>query len=67
MMRGFDYSKMGIHSKNDTLFIKKKLGCNFSRGQMGTMHIFIISGVLEWDWFGVIGEGILTCSFLSFF
>lgn len=43
MMGGFDYSKMGIHSKNDTFFIKKKLGCNFSRGQTGTMHIFIIS------------------------
>ena len=42
-MGGFDDSKMGIHSKNDTFFIKKKLGCNFSRGQTGTMHIFIIS------------------------
>lgn len=43
MMGEFDHSKMGIHSKNDTLFIKKKkLGCDFSRGQTGTMHIFII-------------------------
>lgn len=42
VMNVLPHSKMGIHSKNNNLFINK-LGCNFSQGQLGTMHIFIIS------------------------
>lgn len=38
----FTIQKIGINSKNNTFFIKK-LGCNFSRGQLGTMHIFMVS------------------------
>lgn len=57
MMKALPHSKVEINSKNNNLFIKK-LGCNFSRGQLGAMHIFIIS-------LGCVGVGLAWCYYGS--
>lgn len=57
MMKALPHSEVEINSKNNNLFIKK-LGCNFSRGQLGAMHIFIIS-------LGCFGAGLAWCYYGS--